>query len=587
MKRNEYNLETFSYLILFGAAVLARTLLLGKAPLGSSEAAWAYQAWELAQGETGAVGVQVLYLTLTEMLFFLLGSSNFLARLIPALAGASLVWLPYLFRDQLGRKAALAAALGLALDPILVVSSRLAGGPVLAVLFVGLTAAFLREKRWGLAAAMAGFALYAGPSLWFGLLGLGLAVGLGYAFGIFPAPLFSGLQAVREDEAFPGRVPEVLLGLAFVLMVGTTFFQHPQGVSAWLKALPAFLAGWLEPSGVSGGQILLALVVYQPLALIFAGIAFIGLAPEEKNRAAFLGFWFLSSLLVIILYPGREVYHLAWSLVPLWGLAGRGVVKSLRSREQSWVIPVQAGLIVLVGSMIWFYFINMIPFSAPGEGIMTQWIVIGAAFLLALMITLIVLSEWSWPIARRGLTVGVLASLGVYLLAVLSGAAYVNPGDPREILYPDEGLPQLGLFEDTLQEFGLWETGRADELQVTVLNERPELRWVLRDYQNARFQEQGSLDTYPDVVIKQGTEDASLWSTTYRGQDFVLRTAPAWQGPLPADWKAWLAFREGPLQQEYTVLWLRRDVFPAGEGLGGESEEVLPREEEGNQPIEQ
>jgi hypothetical protein len=61
----------------------------------------------------------------------------------------------------------------------------------------------------------------------------------------------------------------------------------------------------------------------------------------------------------------------------------------------------------------------------------------------------------------------------------------------------------------------------------------------------------------------KGTELPSL-AEKYRGQDFVWRVYPGWQGIFPPNFINWLAFRQAPLGQDQIVLWARGDIFPGG-----------------------
>src|SRR4030065_107789 len=87
----------------------------------------------------------VLYVILTGAGFRLFGSSNFIARFWPALTGALLIFLPFFFKRELGQKAALILAFGLAIDPGLVAISRLAGSSMMATSFTLLSLGWI----WG------------------------------------------------------------------------------------------------------------------------------------------------------------------------------------------------------------------------------------------------------------------------------------------------------------------------------------------------------------------------------------------------------------------------------------------------------
>src|SRR3990172_2623625 len=101
-------------------AIGARFYRLGAAPLSDFEAERTLQALQVARGEQVALGPGPAYPLLTGTLFSLFDESNFLARLLPALAGSLLVILPLIFVTEIGLVPALVIALGLALDPGLV-----------------------------------------------------------------------------------------------------------------------------------------------------------------------------------------------------------------------------------------------------------------------------------------------------------------------------------------------------------------------------------------------------------------------------------------------------------------------------------
>jgi hypothetical protein len=187
MRRYRITIEHALYLLAFLLALGLRLYGLGAAPLSDPEASWALQALEVAGGRAPLViGPQPGYVLLTGLFFWLAGASSFAARLLPALSGALLVWLPYLLRSQspathagaerepvgtvgaVGRLAALIAAFGLAFDPGLVALSRQAGS-VMPAVSLGLLALFLAwSRRPVLAGVCGGLALLMGPAALYG-----------------------------------------------------------------------------------------------------------------------------------------------------------------------------------------------------------------------------------------------------------------------------------------------------------------------------------------------------------------------------------------------------------------------------------
>ena len=104
--------------------------------------------------------------------------------------------------------------------------------------------------------------------------------------------------------------------------------------------------------------------------------------------------------------------------------------------------------------------------------------------------------------------------------------------------------------------------GLRDEIDVLVTVESPSLRWALRDFPRARFVPGLAANEAPSVVITLKNQETPVLAQAYRGQDFNWRVYPGWEGPLPPNAPAWLAFRQAPLLSEQVVLWARIDLFP-------------------------
>jgi hypothetical protein len=74
------------------------------------------------------------------------------------------------------------------------------------------------------------------------------------------------------------------------------------------------------------------------------------------------------------------------------------------------------------------------------------------------------------------------------------------------------------------------------------------------------------------VITRAGVEETGL-AAAYRGQDFVLRRYPGWEGALPPNLINWLTFRQAPQLDVQVILWARTDLFPGGAQV---PEETLP-----------
>src|ERR1051325_5840480 len=112
------------YGLAFLFALALRFIELGAASLTDSEATRALQALHLAEGKSVLLAPQPLYLLFTSFLFAVMQSTNFIARFLPALIGALIVFAPFLFRNKIGARPALILAFLFAFDPGLVALAR-------------------------------------------------------------------------------------------------------------------------------------------------------------------------------------------------------------------------------------------------------------------------------------------------------------------------------------------------------------------------------------------------------------------------------------------------------------------------------
>ncbi len=574
------NLEPGLYILAFALALGLRFIQLGAPALSDAEAAWAMQALAVTRGLRPALGPQPGYVMLTSPLFYLMDSTNFLARFWPAIFGGLMVLAPLAFRERIGRTPALVLAFGLALDPGLVSLSRQAGSLIPALGAAALAWAAWERRKPALAGFFGGLALLGGPSLWLGLLIFGLAYAL--AQGLLPAvETGAGPQvpprSVREELKLAGAY-----ALGTLLVVGTLFFLSPNGISAALASLPAFLNGWVHPSGVPASRLLLALAVYQPLPVIFAVAALLRAAwmrrqaknqPEEspafvaetlreRSSLAFrLGLWALAALLLALFYPARGVADLAWALVPLWALAALEISHHLNlpdeDRQETF------GALALTLALLSFAWLDFASLNFVGYQ-STDWatriyLLIGALALLVLSLFLIALG-WSSEIALRGGVWGLTAVLAFYTLGVAWGGTGLRTPNGMELWLSEAQPGQLALIAQTVDETSEWSTGIASHLPVLIVGvDSPALEWALRRHPVEKAASLDLLST-PEIVISPEMDDLSL-PAAYRGQDFYLRHRPAWSDLPSFDWIRWLTSRDYPLQNDVVVLWVRDDLF--------------------------
>ncbi|MCJ7703827.1 MAG: hypothetical protein MUO62_19790 [Anaerolineales bacterium] len=572
MKQTRHiTIEQCLYVLAFGLALGVRLLNLGKAPLSDFEAGWALQSWKAVQGQPLDIGPNPGYFSLTTLVFYLLGSSNSLARLWPALFGGLIVLAPWSFRRIFGRVPAFLIAFGLALDPGMVALSRLAGGPMISMSAVLLALVLISTRKPVWAGILIGFALISGPWVWTGLLGFLIAYGLGRVAGFLPTFLRpdQGNSFGSEQTSQTQILTILVAGGITILAASTLFFIYPGGLGAWGEAFAQYFQGWISPSGIPFLRPVLAVVAYQPLALIAAGVTTTRGWLRGDATIRWLSVWALAALLLSLVYPGRQVYDAAWALVPLWILAALEFARYLRIPAYPSAAFGQAGVVVVLAVLFWLVGLNIVPGS-------NVWVILVSVPVLILVTSLLVGLGWSWDASRSGFAWGIGVSLGLYSLAAMFGVSQIQPNSPRELWAPLPGAAQIDLMAETLGELALIQNGRVDWIDIVSTVESPALQWVLRDFSEVDYVSMLGADILPSVIITPketgtGSENSDLSQTmAYRGQDFLWEAYPDWPGALPLQVWEWITERQAPIDQKSIILWARSDLFP--EQAEGESE---------------
>jgi hypothetical protein len=586
--------ETHFYLLAFTLALGVRLLNLGSAPLSDSEAQWAMQAFQLTRGAT-SVGAQPGYIMITGLLFNLLPATNTLARLLPALLGSLIVFLPALLRSagerlNFPRTAALILAFGLALDPTLTVLSRQVGSSMPAVVCLLLTLAALYVRRPILAGIFGGLALLSGPAVLHGALGLVLTYGLIYLLEksdwIAPLQKLDELPLPETTDELPtvaatNELRPILKTWLYaagvtVLIAGTFFLAYPFGLSGLAASLTSFFAGWASVSAISPLTPLAALLIYETLPLLF-GLVGIGQAWLRKDGfAQRVSLWMLIAVVLSLLYPARQVGDLSWGLIGLWGLAALSLDKLIilvdEGRREQWVAMLQALFLLILMVVLRINLLSwqisstemlQIPLFGYKLEIPLIGLLVAGIFLMGLIATAMVVIGWSAHLARIGTIWAVVIGSVLSMLAANFWGTQLPQTNRYELWTVIPAAGQVDLFTKTIQQLSVTATGLTDQVDILSTVDTPSMRWALRVFPKAQFATQLSVTEQPAIVITS-IEEESLESTgSYSGQDFVWAVYPGWQGVLPDEWMPWLAFRKAPVVPYSIILWARGDLFPA------------------------
>ncbi|TET98849.1 MAG: hypothetical protein E3J29_03250, partial [Dehalococcoidia bacterium] len=143
--------DVLLWLALIAAAAALRLARLDALPLTFDESARAFDALRVSQDAVPEGWGGDLTAALTSYLFRVFGESEFVARLVPAVAGSAMVAAVWLGTRALGRVGALAAGALLAFSPLALLVSRSAlpfsAGGLLAVVMAVALRSYLRAPR--------------------------------------------------------------------------------------------------------------------------------------------------------------------------------------------------------------------------------------------------------------------------------------------------------------------------------------------------------------------------------------------------------------------------------------------------------
>ncbi len=570
--------KTLPWAFVLALALFLRLALLGALPLDDREAALALRAWEMAQGERLLLPAELTYLFPSAALFWLQAAGNWAARLWPALAGVGLVLAPWVLRHELGERFAFWLAFGLALDPFLVAASRRADGAMLAAAaLVWALVALRRGRLFGGGFALM-LALMSGPAIWFlvtgGLLTLSLLTLFAYNQVQMTWDMIRWLWPAGGK-----RMRSLWLGAAAALLLAACL--HPPALTAWLNALPRWLAGWNSPQVAHPGLFFLAGGIFYgflPLGLAILARLDAWRRGHQDFFAAALGVWGAATALVVLLYPAHQPIDWLWAMLPLWWLGA-----AFLARSEPFLLNVTpaataaAAISLAVLAFLWMQLQAVLLRFGPYPQAVTlwgwtftmserslQWVV----WVVGWLIWLVALSLVASFGGQRETWRGFWQALGIFAFVITLSFAWGATGarvpDGFELWQAEGKTVGAPVLRATLETMIARNGGEPDELPIVLVGiDSPALRWTLRGYA-VSVAPGPEIGDSPAFVISMETENFPALQA-YRGSPFAWRRQPAWHlGPDSAAWGRWIFLRQAPAIEERVVLWARADLFPDG-----------------------
>jgi len=558
--------------LLFAVALLAgllRFVGLGRAPLSPTEAetalgTWAF--WQPATANAAANAVSPAYFTLTGPLTQLLGDSDAVMRLVPALFGLGLVLLPWLLRARLGNIGALTASLLLAASPLSAAAARTAGGEAIALFALLLTAvAALRyaaeqEQRWLLALG-GGLALglASAPLFYSGLATLLLAWLVQQRLG---PPLAGSVWLTRARQAW---TQTAVFALALFVALSTLLLWHPAGLGSAAQ-LPARWLGQFRLTGEVQALLdpFLALARYEVVLLILGLLAILWVTWRNDPLGNFLTYWLLGGLLLMLLQRGAPANAL---IIPLPGALLLGLLaNALLARGATvWTWALTGGL-WLMGMLIWLNVARFLRTAAyEPENLRGVWLALFALILIVVGVYAI----WARVsrAALQALFLGALALLLYYQWGTGWRMLHTAPADTRERWVAEATDPGVRLLVALLEDVSRQTTNARDNLEIFSTVDAPALRWYLRDFRRLEVGAGLPPAARGAVIITPAETTEPRFEEDYVGTAFGLRRvqvaepAPLSAAPLLDALRWWLFHESGaPQPVERVIIWVRADL---------------------------
>lgn len=550
--RSRFEVAAWAGLVV--VAVVVRMIDLGDRPFHHDESQDAYFSWSFHNDFSSYEYNPLLHgpvrFYLTGLLYQLTEATNFTARLMPALMGVLAVGLPYLLRHQLGRVAAYAAGVALAIGPTYLYFSRFAREDIyLAAITLAMIVAAFRFLRRPHAVTLCLFAALIAVAFAIKESGLVLAGIAGLYF--IAAIVVQGVLARRRGGAFgDGEVAAALLkvrwtgwvyALATLVFVYTLLFtqfftnfscttteslSHPVRDTSCVNAVVYGLQYWTDQQEVARGG---------DSAWLYASIIF-----------------------------GEE-----W---PVLLLALVGTIFAFRR-------PTTLRIFLVV------FFVGVFGFHAWGSE-RFAWLAIHPLLPLILLAGVGVQGLWE---LRGRLRAGALAAVGVgaaYMVVASFSANAVLRADPRSLLVSTQSSEQVAQVAEQVEALG----------DVTITIDASEgatfpYAWYFRD--KAQFLELGTIAEtgQPSTAPLPDTQVAVLTETAYtrlkpnlsayecRRFDFRVWWVKDYDKKFSVNaWVDWFTERKawnptGGMKEWFCV---RRDVGPLP-GKGTESEIPPPQ----------
>ncbi len=551
------------YAFLFLVSLVFRTVNLNSTPVTNKEAQQALCALEI--NRQGCENISPFYLFFTRVLFTLFGKSNFFARFVPALLGSTVVLIPLMLGSKLDKKRGIILALCLALDPILIQTSRTAGDTMLGLVFTLFLFVFLLRKMWPAAVVTFAFGLLSGKSFWIGLFIFVVAYSLIWL--LMPKDHREELLPKNKLD-FSGRKIRVTFLISFLVwvLVGTCFFMNVRGV---LSPIRTCLALFQEDPLVNANDVLptvmrfTVFIFYSFYAIVLALTTLFMMIKERQKAIPFSLIWLLIGT-IIFLIPHFAFYEAVWATVPLWILASQSLLKigdSIWKKRKELFVPFLIGVSILV-----FCFLEILRFHyllSLEMPLKSNLMLIITPLFLCLLFIFIYSYGWQRKDVSHLLSALFLLCAAFSLVRNANRSADITGTYEYELLREEPYLRNADILSMEIENYMNRKALQAKDVTIAIATKIPieSLEWSLRDYSInvVPVISKESKDNF-DIIIFEADDLHSF--SGYRSERLVLFSDVSWvqkgfAGSLSNEILGWLLYRSASLDFTNYMVWFK------------------------------
>lgn len=553
VKKNGLGSHILWFLLAFAVGLTLRLVLLNTMVFTQNELVLVNQALQISRRLSGATSMVPVYSGLTGWLFFFFGPANMLSRLLPALVGTTLVLLPCLWEEQLGRKTAIILSFAFAFDPTYLLFSRTIHGGIFAIAGLIWAYTWLKKNKPVMAGVSLAIAFLSGSTFGSFLLIFGLTflvvklIRPNLAQGLFTFQMKGGKNTWFGFAA--GFVVSCILIL-------TSFLLDLSGLGGSASGIIDFARNFVQPfeKQIYHSIYLMISHSYLPISLFIIG--FIRSRSTEKRDWYRIGGLSVIIAMVLSILISRESYEiLLWPVFVCWvgGAVWLGEWQ-IKLNESGLLTVLLIGFILAI---LTYLSVNLGRLSDLPLGTPQFWniiLMITAGIILLVSAWWLVKFGWATENGNQVFLLTLLCFLAITSLSS-STRSLSSSQQARSLEYLDNQvvLPNNDI-EAISSEFSL--TGRTLEQfgGFSVIDLPEEYSWYFRSFAIERNQPGSSMILTRTSTIPGQSEE-------FRGMNVVIERSIDWQKESLATYLQTLMGKPPTFEDQKGVLWVRTNLF--------------------------